>query len=270
MLEVLHAEFHEHAYPPHTHQAWTVLIVDQGAISYDLHGRRHGSTRADVTVLPPHVTHDGRPATGAGFRKRVLYLDTTVLPEALIGAAVDRPTITDPGLRRALHHLHLRLRSGGDPLDAETRLAMLGERLTGRLLRGGSPGGGPAAPNEQRPAEQQRLAAGLRDLLDSHLHEQVRLADAGRVLGAGPARLVRAFSATFGITPHAYVLGRRLEAARSLLLDGRPPAEAAARAGFYDQAHLTRHFRRYLATTPARFGATGRAGNLRHSRTITV
>src|SRR5262249_53389573 len=147
VVEVLHARFHQHAYPPHTHQAWTVLIVDDGAISYDLHGRHHGSTPADVTVLPPHVTHDGRPATGAGFRKRVLYLDAAVLPGDLIGAAVGRPTITDPGLRGALHPLHLRLRGGGDLLDAEAGLAMLGERLTDWLLRGGRlPGRGPAPP----------------------------------------------------------------------------------------------------------------------------
>ena len=152
---------------------------------------------------------------------------------------------------RALHDLHLGLRGGIDPLDAETRLALLGDRLTGWLRRREPPGPVPA-----RHGERQRVAAGLRDLLDTHLAEQVTLADAGQVLGATPPQLVRAFSATFGITPHTYVLGRRLEAARRLLLDGRPPAEVATRAGFYDQAHLTRRFKRFLGVTPGRFGGS--------------
>jgi AraC-like DNA-binding protein len=104
-----------------------------------------------------------------------------------------------------------------------------------------------------------RLAGGLRDLIDADVAGGVTLADAAAVLGTDPASLVRAFSAAFGITPHAYLVGRRLELARELLLDGVRPAEAATRAGFYDQAHLNRHFRRFLATTPGRF-APAQAG----------
>jgi transcriptional regulator GlxA family with amidase domain len=38
-----------------------------------------------------------------------------------------------------------------------------------------------------------------------------------------------------------------------------PTADVATAAGFYDQSHLTRHFKRFLATTPARFAASGRS-----------
>ena len=48
--------------------------------------------------------------------------------------------------------------------------------------------------------------------------------------------------------------------ARRLLLDGMPPATVAAEVGFYDQAHLHRHFRNHLATTPGRFQRQAAAG----------
>lgn len=51
-------------------------------------------------------------------------------------------------------------------------------------------------------------------------------------------------------------MGRRVDLACHLLLRGRTPAQAAAEAGFHDQAHLTRHFRRTLGTTPAAFTAS--------------
>ena len=41
--EVLHARFTDHAYPPHTHDVWTLFIVDDGSILYDLHGRAGGA-----------------------------------------------------------------------------------------------------------------------------------------------------------------------------------------------------------------------------------
>src|SRR5712691_10923458 len=77
--EVFHARFREHAYPPHTHDVWTILIVDDGAVRFDLDRHAHSADDARVTVLPPFVVHDGRPATEAGFRKRVLYLETSLL-----------------------------------------------------------------------------------------------------------------------------------------------------------------------------------------------
>ena len=48
-------------------------------------------------------------------------------------------------------------------------------------------------------------------------------------------------------------ISKRLEAARSRILEGEPLAAVAADVGFVDQAHLTRRFRDFLGTTPAAF-----------------
>ena len=70
-----------------------------------------------------------------------------------------------------------------------------------------------------------------------------------------PTHLARGFTAAFGIAPHAYVVGRRLEAARDRILAGQPLADVATEVGFFDQAHLTHRFRRFLGVTPGRFPA---------------
>src|SRR6266508_5564253 len=92
--EVFHARFVDYAYPPHVHDTWTVCIVDDGWIRYDLETRHRGAGGQRVTILPPHVVDGGRAADGGGFRKRVLYIVTEVLDERLIGRAVDRPAST--------------------------------------------------------------------------------------------------------------------------------------------------------------------------------
>ena len=104
--EVFHARFVDHAYPAHTHDAWTVFTVDEGSIAYDLERRHRGVEGSKVTLLPPHVVHDGRPAASAGYRKRVLYVGTEVLGEHLIGPAVDAPDVLDPSLVRGFRSLH--------------------------------------------------------------------------------------------------------------------------------------------------------------------
>jgi AraC-like DNA-binding protein len=67
------------------------------------------------------------------------------------------------------------------------------------------------------------------------------------------------FTASYGVSPHRYVTGRRVDAARRLLLDRYSVADAAAASGFYDQAHLTRQFSRVLGTTPHRFAHSSSA-----------
>ncbi len=100
------------------------------------------------------------------------------------------------------------------------------------------------------------IATDLRELLDEHRFEPFTLAEASGILHRSPAHLIRAFTRAFGMAPHRYVVARRIEAARRGLLEGEPVAGVAARVGFHDQAHLTRHFKRHVGTTPARFAGS--------------
>ncbi|MPY55339.1 helix-turn-helix transcriptional regulator, partial [Streptomyces acidicola] len=103
------------------------------------------------------------------------------------------------------------------------------------------------------------LARRLRELLDERTAQGVTLGEAAALVHAHPAHLVRAFSTAFGIAPHQYLTSRRVEHARRLLLAGQPPSEVAALSGFYDQAHLTRHFKRLVGVPPGRYRESLRA-----------
>jgi AraC-like DNA-binding protein len=249
--EVFHARFVEHVYPPHTHDTWTVFLVDEGAITYDLERRHRGAAGARVTLLPPHVVHDGRPATVDGFRKRVLYVGTDVLDERLTGRAVDDPDVEDPELVGTLRGLHRALEHPRETFAAEELLAGARDRLLRHL-------GAPEPAVRDRPDHE--VADDLRDLLDSSLDERLTLHEAGRLLHTSTSHLVRCFTRSFGISPHRYVVGRRIDLARQRLLAGEPTADVATAVGFHDQAHLTRHFRRHVGTTPGAYRALAAAG----------
>jgi AraC-like DNA-binding protein len=242
--EVLHAHFTDHAYPAHTHDLWTVLLVDTGGVSYDLEHHSHGAPAGSLTLLPPHVPHDGRATRATGFDKRVVYLDERWLPLDLTGAAVARPTIVDDEVRRAVAALHGVLSVPGDELEAESRLAVIVERLVSHLDR---------TVDAPRDGREPRLARRVRELLDRDLTDVATLEALAEHLGAHPTQLIRAFSREFGLPPHRYVTGRRIDRARVLLLDGMRAADVAAEVGFHDQAHLTRHFRRTLGVTPGAY-----------------
>lgn len=246
VAEVFHARFAEHAYPMHTHEAWTLLIVDDGAITFDLDRHHHGAAGGWMMLLPPHVPHDGRAASPGGFGKRVLYLDETVLGADLIGAAVNAPILRDSVLGHRLHQLHRALAQPGEELEAESRLTLIRERLYSHLR----------ARDQARVRPPATLAVRLRELLDARVTTGLTLATAAAELNAHPTHLVRSFTTSFGLPPHRYLTGRRVELARGRLLAGERPADVALATGFYDQAHLTRHFKRHLGISPARYAAS--------------
>lgn len=245
IAEVFHAHFTDHAYPVHTHDTWDLMILDDGSVDFAVDRRRHGAAGAGaVVLLPPGVPHDGKTVNPSGFRKRVLYLDTRVLPERLAGAAVDDPVHGDGQLRHCIHQLHGALASPGDEFEAESRLALVRERLLFHLT----------APQVRTPGrEAGRIAAALRELLDSRITAGLSLNEAAAILHAHPTHLIRCFKQTYGLPPHTYLTGRRIDEARRLLLTGQRPADVATTVGFYDQAHLNRHFTRHLGVTPARY-----------------
>ena len=96
-----------------------------------------------------------------------------------------------------------------------------------------------------------RQARRVSEYIDSRLETPLTLDEMATLLGISTWHFLRQFRARFGCAPHAFVIQRRIERARCLLLRGDLPLkEIATTCGFSDQAHMTRQFRRHLGITP--------------------
>ena len=97
--------------------------------------------------------------------------------------------------------------------------------------------------------------ARARQRIDDDPAANHRLADLAAEAAASRFQLLRAFQRELGLTPHAYVLQRRIALARRLIAQGSALADVAHGAGFADQSHMTRAFVRHLGYTPGAFAA---------------
>ncbi|MDG2531373.1 helix-turn-helix domain-containing protein [Caulobacter endophyticus] len=110
-------------------------------------------------------------------------------------------------------------------------------------------GSRPAAPVQGGLAPWQ--ARKLRRHIDENLDGTLTTAVLGELVALSASYFGRAFKATFGETPHAYITRRRLEAAKDLMLSTREPlSQIAYQCGFADQSHLCRLFRRSAGVAP--------------------
>lgn len=96
----------------------------------------------------------------------------------------------------------------------------------------------------------------LEDYIQVNLAGPLDLDSLAAVVGCSRFHFARLFRAAMGVSPHRYVLRRRLQRARDLLRDGGDPlAQIAAATGFSDQSHLSHWIRRVYGTSPMRLAA---------------
>ena len=90
------------------------------------------------------------------------------------------------------------------------------------------------------------------EYVDGHIAGPIRVADLCALIQRSEAHFSRAFKRTFGASPHAFVIQRRLELAAQYMLQTEAPlSDIALLCGFTDQAHLCKHFRQATGETPA-------------------
>lgn len=212
--------------PRHTHEAPLLAAVLSGSVELTVRRGQYACTRGGV------FTHAGEAHAnrfGArGARLLLVHFD---------GALECPSLVADPRVSRLAQQLAGELRSSDTvaPLAREG----LGLQLLALAAR---------AEPEQADARWMRR---VRDYMEAHLLSPLRLADLAAVAGVHPAHLGRAFRAALGESPAAYLRRRRLEWARErLLASDAPLADIALQAGFCDQGHFARAFRKMTGLTP--------------------
>jgi AraC-like DNA-binding protein len=282
-VEAMHAHFSAHVYHRHSHESYSFGVTETGAQAFTCRHGRHVSGRGMVMAFNPDDPHDGHAADGDGFTYRMVHIWPEFLA-SLTGSPLPlfrSPVMEDPAVAAAVRRLHLVLTGPDHQTSALERY----ERLTGtaRLLVRHASGREPARGGADRDGTDRKMAARVRELIRASAGEvttgelrpgglmagelragelragELTADDLAAAAGCSRYAAYRAFTQAYGLAPSDYQRQLRVQAARRLLGAGVAPARAAAEAGFADQAHLTRWFRRYYGVTPGGYRAAAGA-----------
>jgi AraC-like DNA-binding protein/mannose-6-phosphate isomerase-like protein (cupin superfamily) len=251
-LEIVQTNVHEHSYPPHLHDSVEILWVRSGCGRLFCQGRQIDILTGEAVVVPANEVHSGG-ATRPDLEYVAIHLPSLLLqqvfeedgletelhPRPLVSLSQEKASSLLPILVRTLcadlpqNQLNFILRPIlSQILEAPT----VAER---RSLR---------ARTERHPAvskAQSIIRAGCADGVHiSHLARRVDL---------DTRYLISLFKLATGLTPHQFQISLRVELARLLIEQSLPLCDVAMRAGFADQSHLNRHFRRQYGLTPGAF-----------------
>lgn len=247
-IERIAARFHGNAFDLHRHDTYAIGVTLHGVQSFRYRGAAHHSLPGQIIVLHPDELHDGGAGTDEGLHYRILYLEPSLLLDCLGGAPlpfVEDAVVSDPALRGTLLSALAPLDEELDELFVADFIAQLAQNLERHA-------GQPAKPMEKTAW---RAAALARDYLEENVERAVRSDELEAVTGLDRYALSRHFRATYSTSPHRFLLMRRLQRARRMIEAGEALAEIAIAAGFSDQSHFNRHFKKAFGLTPGRWSA---------------
>ncbi|MFI5084139.1 MAG: AraC family ligand binding domain-containing protein [Streptosporangiales bacterium] len=255
-VEAMHAHFTSHVYHRHSHESYSFGVTETGAQAFTCRHGRHVSARGMVMAFNPDDPHDGHAAVDDGFTYRMVHIGPEFLA-SLTGTPLPlfrSPVIEDPVMAASVRRLHRALTGRASELERYERLAG-----TARLLVRHASGREPARRGADWRVADGRVAARIRELIQDSAGDpggrELTADDLAAAAECSRYAAYRAFRQAYGLAPSDYQRELRVRTARRLLTAGVEPALAAAEAGFADQAHLTRWFRRYYGVTPGAYRA---------------
>lgn len=207
----------------------------------------------DIAIIPAGIFHRCNWATSVEFM--ILAIEPALLQQ--VGQDFvnpDRIELTprfmndaDPLIQGIFSSLREELESG--KIGGDLLIDSLKTTLAIHLLRNYCTIQ-PKLPSYRDGLSQSTLQQ-VTEYIHEHLHQDLKLVELCALAQLSPYHFLRLFKQRTGITPHQYILQRRIEKAKHLLKHSKLSiADIAALTGFCDQSHLTRCFKRIVGITP--------------------
>ena len=208
-----------------------------------------------LILVNPGQVHENGAVDDGGFAYRTLYVPPPLANRCLVDAGFcfaqlpefREAIASDHEIFSSLRRLHLAVETSEPPLRLQTLLTHALALLFPRHAE--------LSPPRDPPSPSRSKIDLVREYLGAHFSQKVSLDDLCRLTGLSAFHLVRSFRDQVGLPPCQYQLQRRVLHALSRLRQGMPIGQTAYEAGFADQSHLNRHFKRFVGVTPGEFRA---------------
>jgi AraC-like DNA-binding protein len=239
-------------YSRHSHDVFSIGAVTGGRSTYLHEKTRQTISTGTVVLMNPGDVHACNPIDDQPWSYIMLYVDAQWLSRIQHACGVEENQgfqplaathCTDPELFQGLLDLHRVL------IDPHLELLVRHEAAVAFFMTMQQRLGCSALPAKKTNLKVERAA----QYINAHFLQAIRLEEICQAASLSEAYLIRAFEQHYHMTPHAYLINRRIQHAQAQLRDGEPIADIAQHSGFADQAHFQRVFKKHLAATPGQY-----------------
>ena len=256
-IECLYGKYFTFTFAPHFHPGYAIGVVESGANVFECRGQEHIATVGDVMLFNPEEVHTGKAADKKlGLKFRMLFIAPRIF-QNICGEICDKycgdpyfpATVVHDGLTSSkLWSLHSALERQSLVLEQDCLLYAAATRLIF--------GHSNFAVPDRAVRDDSTAVSRVCEYIAAKACENITLGELAGVAHVSPYHLLRVFRKKMGITPHSYQVQLRVDEAKRLLRRGLPISDVAVATGFFDQAHFSKQFKRYVGVTPGQFLGT--------------
>lgn len=239
-------------YARHSHEIFSIGAITSGCCNYLHEKTSHRISTGTVVLMNPGDVHACNPVEDQPWSYVMLYVDAQWLAGIQQGfgeasGGLFQPVAAtytqSPALFNGLTGLYAQL------IDPELEVLARHEAAIKFFSAMQQELGGSVALRKPVNSRVERAA----EYIDEHFLRTLRLQDICEAASLSEAYLIRAFEQRYHMTPHAYLINRRIQLAQAQLREGALIADIAQQTGFADQAHFQRVFKKHLAATPGQY-----------------
>ncbi len=247
-VECFRASKKVHTYSRHSHEEYSIGIVEYGVGGNVCAGSSYQLPPGGVIFINPGEVHTGYNAGEGSLSYRMFYIHAKALLETL-PEKNELPYFknfynSDMGFYQKLLWLHHLFEIKSDKLFKQTNLINILTDLAkvyGKTKLYITEGNEPKAIRT------------IKDYLHSHFQEDVTIDDLVQITQLNRYYLMRSFRKIVGIPPYSYLIQIRIQYAKQLITQGKSIIDVALETGFFDQSHFTRHFKGFTGITPKQY-----------------
>lgn len=252
-IELLDASYQKQNFSRHSHEGYTVGVVDTGALKFFRTGSNHLAPQNSIILVNADEVHNCCSATENGWSYRAMYPlpeQFTSINQELGLASTGAPyfpdaVVDDKPMADMLRMTFMTLKESDNRLLRESLVYSTMIKL---MVRHSKHKG-----EHQTQASARPQLALVKQFLDDQANANISLEELAVLAGLSPFYLIKQFQRTFGLPPHAYQIQARVRLAKKLIRCGNKLLDVAQACGFHDQSHLNRHFKRTMGITPGQY-----------------
>jgi AraC-like DNA-binding protein len=249
-LELLHASNLTHDYPPHIHEQQCIVLVHQGSETTTVRGTAHTVLPGGIFSLDPEELHTSLYVDAEYRAFKIQAAEFRRIAGEVVGFRSEPPyfnsfTIEDAHSFRMLLRLYVNLEQNDSLLQQESEFLSTMAMLFSRHSKKNS--------GQKNGHKEDRHVDMIREYLKAAYRKNISLSELTLLTNLDRFYLLRVFANRVGVPPHEFQTQLRVAHARELIRRGSSISEAALETGFFDQSHLSRHFKRIVVMTPGEY-----------------
>ncbi len=109
--------------------------------------------------------------------------------------------------------------------------------------------------DEKEDKKEPELLKEIENYIDKNIQEQISIGDISKNISYDESYITRVFKKKYGLTPHAFIINKRIQKAKEKLASSENInlAQLSNEVGFYDQSHFSKVFKKVFAMTPNKY-----------------